>query len=66
MTTVNLDAVDAEEIAEILEYFLERIDAPEDNPAVPDLSQRHPYGPNDLRSDLTRLIECLRTSPITP
>ena len=65
MTTVALDAVEAEELAEILEYFLERLDLLERD-ATELLSDPGLSGRDDLRSDLTRLIERLRTSPLTP
>jgi len=65
MTTLTLDAVDAQELAEILEYFLERIDLLE-CPATELLPDQGLYARDDLRSDLTRLIERLRTSPLTP
>jgi hypothetical protein len=66
MTTATLDAVEAEELAEILEYFLELLDllVNPDHDAV-DFSEGNLYGADDLRADLTRLVERLRTSPIT-
>jgi hypothetical protein len=65
MATLTLDAVDAEELAEILEYFLERIDL-QGRDATELLSDPGLYGRDDLRSDLTRLIERLRNSPLSP
>jgi hypothetical protein len=67
MTTVALDATDAVELAEILEFFMQRIDVlAEHDLAAPFFSQCSPYGIDDLRADVTRLIERLYTSKLTP
>ena len=62
--TVTLDALDAVELTEILEYFLERLDVLTDH----DLAALHfnecsPYDIDDLRADVLRLIHRLNTSP---
>ena len=67
MTIVTLDAVDAVELAEILEFFMQRIDVL----AAHDLdafffSECSPYGIDDLRADVARLIHRLYTSPYVP
>ena len=65
MTTVTLDALDALELAEILEYFLEHLDVLADSDlATPLFADCSPYDLNDLRADVGRLIHRLHTSPI--
>jgi hypothetical protein len=67
MTTVTLDALDAVELAEILEYFVERLDIlAEHDLATLLFNQCSPYDIDDLRADVTRLIHRLHTSPYTP
>ena len=67
MTTVTLDAVDAVELAEILEFFMQRLDIlAEHDLAAFFFSQCDPYGLDDLREDVARLIERLYTSPYAP
>ena len=67
MSTVTIDAVDAVEIAEILEYFLERLDILGDNSLAALLfTECSTYGLDDLRDDVTRLIDRLQVSPLTP
>jgi len=67
MCTVTIDALDAIELAEILEYFTEHLDIL----AKHDLAKLlfadcSPYGLDDLRADLARLITRLHTSPMRP
>jgi hypothetical protein len=66
MTTITIDALDAIELAEILEYFMERLDvlAKHDLATLP-FADCSPYGFDDLRADVTRLIDRLHTSPFT-
>ena len=67
MSTVTIDALDAIELAEILEYFLERLDVlAEHDLAKFVFAECRAYGLDDLRADTGRLINCLRTSPLTP
>jgi len=67
MTTVILEAVEAEELAELLEFFKEGLDTLPGHQLTELLfGNCEPYGTDDLRADLTRLIERLRTSPLTP
>jgi hypothetical protein len=67
MTNVMLDAVDAIEIAEILEYLLERLDILAANDLANFLfADCSPYGLDDLRADTARLINRLYTSPLAP
>lgn len=67
MTTVTLDAVEAVELAELLEYFMERLDIlVEHDLAANFFSPGSPYGIEDLRADLARLIERLQTGQLTP
>jgi hypothetical protein len=66
-TTVSLDVVNALELAEILEYFTERLAVlPDHGLATLLFAQCSPYGPDDLRADVTRLINRLYTRPFTP
>ena len=61
MLTVSIDAADAVELAEILTYFLERL-------ATHEVAWRlllaacDPYGLEDLRADLTRLIKIVHAT----
>jgi hypothetical protein len=67
MTTVTLDALDAIELAEILEYFMERLDILAEHDLAKLLfADCTPYGIDDLRADVARLIDRLHTSPLTP
>jgi hypothetical protein len=65
MTTITLDALDAVELTEILEYFIERLDdLAEHDLAELLINQCHSaYDIDDLRADLARLIHRLKTSP---
>ncbi len=64
---IILDAIDAIEIAEILEYFMERLDILAEHDLAKLLfTDCSPYNLDDLRADVTRLIHRLNTSPITP
>jgi hypothetical protein len=61
-----LATLDAIEIAEILEYFLEHLDVLADSDLATLLfADCSPYGLDDLRADVTRLIHRLHTSPHT-
>ena len=54
-TTVSLDVVDTVELAEILEYFTERLDVLADHGLATLLfTQCSPYGLDDLRAGATR------------
>jgi len=65
MTNVTLDAVDAVELAEVLEFFMQRLDIlAEHDLAAFFFSQCSPYGIDDLRADIARLIKRLYTSPL--
>ena len=67
MTTVTLDALDAVELAEILEYLIERLDILAENDLAKLLfADTSPYNIDDLRADVARLIDRLYTSPLTP
>jgi hypothetical protein len=64
MTIVTLDALDAVELTEILEYFLERLDVLADHDLATLLfNPCSPYDLDDLRADVARLIDRLNTSP---
>ena len=66
MSTVTIDALDAIELAEILEYFLERLDVLGAHSLAAFLfAECSPYSVDDLRADTTRLINRLHTSPLT-
>jgi hypothetical protein len=63
---IILASLDAIEIAEILEYFHERLDVLADKDLATLLfADCSPYGLDDLRADVTRLIHRLHTSPYT-
>ena len=67
MNHIILDAVDAMELIEILQYFMERLDLlAEDDLAELLFAECSPYGLEDLRADVTRLISSLNLSPLTP
>ena len=64
MTNIILDAVDAIELAEILEYFMEQLDILAEHDLAKFLfADCSPYGLDDLRADVARLIDRLYTSP---
>ena len=69
-TTVNhidLDAADAVEVIEILEYFIETIDCASAHGLVSRLYENcGSYDIDDLRADLTRLVDRLNHSRLTP
>jgi hypothetical protein len=66
MTNVTLDAADAVELGEILEFFMQRLDIlVEHDLAAFFFSECDPYGIGDLRADVARL-ERLHTSPYSP
>lgn len=61
---IILASLDAIEIAEIVEYFMERLDVLADSDLATLLfNQCSPYGLDDLRADVTRLVNRLCTSP---
>ena len=62
---IHLDVGDAIEIAEVLEYLMERLDAclECDLCGVAD-NNAYTYGLDDLREDVVRLTNKLYTSPI--
>lgn len=67
MCTITIDALDAIELAEILEYFTERLDILAENDLAKLLfADCSPYNLDDLRADLARLITRLHTGPMTP
>lgn len=67
MTTVTIDTLDAIELAEILDYFLDRLDIlAEHNLAKLLFAECSPYDLDDLRADVTRLVNHLHTARLTP
>ena len=67
MNHIILDTVDAMELIEILEFFIERLDVlAEHDFAKLFFAQCSPYGLKDLRADVTRLINNLNLSPLAP
>ena len=67
MNNIILDTVDAMELIEILEFFMERLDVlAEHDFAKLFFAECRPYGLEDLRADVTRLINSLNLSPMTP
>jgi hypothetical protein len=66
-TTVTLDATDAAELTEILEYFIERLHIVAHHDLatlVFNLCGRYDF--NELRADVARLIDRLNTSQTGP
>ncbi len=56
MSTVTIDALDAIELAEILEYLLESVEVlGKHNPSSWLFANCSPYRLDDLRADVTRL-----------
>lgn len=67
MNNIILDALDAIELIEILEYFMERLDILAEHDLAKLLfAECSPYGLDDLRADVTRLIDRLSLSPLVP
>ncbi len=67
MSTVTLDAIEAVELADILEYFIERLDVLADQGLATFLFvQCSPYNIDDLRADTARLIDRLHTTQLSP
>jgi hypothetical protein len=67
MTTVTLDAADAVELTEILEYLIERLHTVAHHDLatlVFNLCSR--YDIDELRQDVARLIDLLNTRQIEP
>jgi hypothetical protein len=62
---IVIEAIDAIEIAEILEYLMERLDILAEHHLASFLfGDCSPYGLIDLRTDVQRLSNNLQTSPI--
>jgi hypothetical protein len=67
LNNIILDAVDAMELIEILEFFMERLDVLAEHDLAKLLfAECSPYGLEDLRADVTRLINSLNLSPLSP
>jgi hypothetical protein len=67
LNNIILDAVDAIELIEILEFFMERLDVLAQRDFAKLLfAECSPYGLEDLRADVTRLINSLNLSPLSP
>ncbi len=67
MSTVTVGELDTVELAEILEYCLERLDVLSVHSLAAFLfTECSPYGLDDLRADITRLIGRLNTARLTP
>jgi hypothetical protein len=62
MTTVTLDALDAIELAEILEFLLDCVDTA--HITTPPAGHGDAYNLDDLRADTARLAGRLLTSPL--
>jgi hypothetical protein len=64
---IALDAADAVELIEILQYFIETLDRIAEHDAVARvIGGLDTYGISDLRADIERLINRLQLSPLTP
>ena len=65
--SITLDAVDAVELTEILEYFIERLDILAEHDLAKFLfADCSPYNLDDLRANVARLINRLQTSHTRP
>ena len=65
--SITLDAVDAVELTEILEYFIERLDILAEHDLATFLfADCSPYNLDDLRANVARLINRLQTSHTRP
>ena len=67
MNHIALDAADAVELIEILEYFIETLDrvAKHHHPTLL-CADPTSYDTDDLRADLARLVDRLKLNPLTP
>jgi hypothetical protein len=61
---VIVDAADAVELIEILEFFLETLDTLDNDATGTPLRGCRGYHTEDLRADLTRLVDRLNRSPL--
>lgn len=67
MEHVSIDTLDAIELTEILEYLLERLDVLDAHDLTRLLfADNSPYELDDLRADITRLVDRLQVAPFTP
>jgi hypothetical protein len=66
MNHVTVDAADAVELIEILEYFIESLDKLGNDATATPFRDCVSYRTDDLRADLTRLVDRLNRSPLTP
>jgi hypothetical protein len=67
MSTVTIDALDAIELAEILDHLLDHVTLlTEHNTSSRLFADCSPYGLDDLQADITRLIDRLNTGLIDP
>ena len=66
MNHLIIDAADAVELIEILEYFIENLDKLGNDETTTPFHDYMSYRTNDLRADLTRLIDRLNHSPLSP
>jgi hypothetical protein len=67
MTTVTLDAADAVELTEILEYLIERLHTVAHHDlATPVFNLCSRYDIDELRQHVARLIDLLNTRQIEP
>jgi hypothetical protein len=67
MNHIALDAADAVELIEILQYFTERLDRVTEHDAIAHvIGDLDPYRVSDLQADIARLINQLQRSQLTP
>jgi hypothetical protein len=67
MNHIALDAADAVELIEILQYFIETLDRVTEHDAIAHVTDDlDPYHITDLQTDIARLINQLQRSQLTP
>ena len=67
MNHIALDAADAVELTEILQYLIETLDRVTEHHAITHvIDDLDPYRISDLQADIARLINQLQRSQLTP
>ena len=67
MNHIALDAADAVELTEILQYFIQTLDRVTEHDAItPVIDDLDRYRISDLHADIARLINQLQRSQLTP
>jgi hypothetical protein len=66
MNHIALDAADAVQLIEILEYVIDALDHVATHHPTQLCADPTSYDIDDLRADLARLVDRLKRSPLTP